>query len=60
MPTGGVDLTTAEGFLAAGACCLGVGSALVESKAISSNDFARIRDLASQYTGLVRRFRGSR
>ena len=25
MPTGGVDLTTAEAFLRAGACCLGVG-----------------------------------
>ena len=25
MPTGGVDLTTAESFLKAGACCLGVG-----------------------------------
>jgi len=59
MPTGGVDLTTAESFLKAGACCLGVGSALVDPKAISSNDFARIRDLASQYAGLVRRFRGS-
>jgi len=59
MPTGGVDLTTAESFLKAGACCLGVGSALVDPKAISSNDFARIRDLASQYAGLVRRFRDS-
>ena len=27
MPTGGVNLTTAENFLEAGACCLGVGSA---------------------------------
>lgn len=58
MPTGGVDLTTAERFLAAGACCLGVGSALVDPKAILSNDFARIRDLASQCAGIVRRFRG--
>ncbi len=59
MPTGGVDLTTAESFLAAGACCLGVGSALVDPKAIQSNDFARIRDLASQYASIVRQFRGS-
>jgi 2-dehydro-3-deoxyphosphogluconate aldolase/(4S)-4-hydroxy-2-oxoglutarate aldolase len=59
MPTGGVDLTTAERFLAAGACCLGVGSALVDPKAMLSNDFARIRDLASQYAGIVRRFRGA-
>src|SRR3954468_5609918 len=36
MPTGGVDLSTAEAFLKAGACCLGVGSSLVESKAVAS------------------------
>jgi 2-dehydro-3-deoxyphosphogluconate aldolase/(4S)-4-hydroxy-2-oxoglutarate aldolase len=59
MPTGGVDLTTAEKFLAAGACCLGVGSALVDPKAVLSNDFVRIRELASQYAAIVRRFRGS-
>jgi 2-dehydro-3-deoxyphosphogluconate aldolase/(4S)-4-hydroxy-2-oxoglutarate aldolase len=59
MPTGGVDLTTAEKFLGAGACCLGVGSALVDPKAIVSNDFARIRDLAFQYASIIRNFRGS-
>src|SRR5277367_6390642 len=32
MPTGGVDLTTAASFLKAGACCLGVGSHLVDPK----------------------------
>jgi 2-dehydro-3-deoxyphosphogluconate aldolase/(4S)-4-hydroxy-2-oxoglutarate aldolase len=57
MPTGGVDLTTAEGFLAAGACCLGVGGALVDSKAIATGDFARIRDLAAQYVAIVHRAR---
>ena len=57
MPTGGVDLKTAEAFLKAGACCLGVGGSLVESKAIAAGDFARIRDLASQYAAIVRRFR---
>jgi 2-dehydro-3-deoxyphosphogluconate aldolase / (4S)-4-hydroxy-2-oxoglutarate aldolase len=58
MPTGGVDLTTAEAFLKAGACCLGVGGALVEPKAVAAGDFDRIRDLAAQYAGIVRRFRG--
>jgi 2-dehydro-3-deoxyphosphogluconate aldolase/(4S)-4-hydroxy-2-oxoglutarate aldolase len=58
MPTGGVDLTTAESFLKAGACCLGVGSALVDPKAIAAQDFGKIRDLASQYVAIVRRFRG--
>ncbi|SIO66489.1 2-dehydro-3-deoxyphosphogluconate aldolase / (4S)-4-hydroxy-2-oxoglutarate aldolase [Singulisphaera sp. GP187] len=58
MPTGGVDLTTAEAFLKAGACCLGVGSSLVDPKTVASGDFSRIRELASQYAAIVRRFRG--
>ena len=58
MPTGGVDLNTAEAFLKAGACCLGVGGSLVDPKAVAEGDFARLRDLASQYAALVRRFRG--
>ncbi len=57
MPTGGVDLNTAESFLQAGACCLGVGSALVDPKAIAGGDFTRIRDLAAQFATIVRRFR---
>ncbi len=57
MPTGGVDLTTAEAFLKAGACCLGVGGSLVEPKAVASGDFARLSDLAAQYAAVVRNFR---
>lgn len=59
MPTGGVDLTTAESFLKAGACCLGVGSSLVEPKAIAAGDFGRITTLASQYVEIVRKFRSA-
>jgi 2-dehydro-3-deoxyphosphogluconate aldolase / (4S)-4-hydroxy-2-oxoglutarate aldolase len=59
MPTGGVDLSTAENFLRAGACCLGVGSALVDPKAIAAGDFGRIRELAAQYVAIVGRFRSS-
>ena len=58
MPTGGVDLTTAESFLRAGACCLGVGSSLVEPRAVAAGDFDRIRSLAAQYVELVRLVRG--
>ena len=57
MPTGGVDLSTAEAFLKAGACCLGVGSSLVEPKAIAAGDFGRLRDLAAQFSTVVRKFR---
>jgi 2-dehydro-3-deoxyphosphogluconate aldolase/(4S)-4-hydroxy-2-oxoglutarate aldolase len=59
MPTGGVDLDTAEPFLRAGACCLGVGSQLVDPKAVAAGDFDRIRDLAAKYVAIVRRCRGS-
>lgn len=58
MPTGGVDLSTAEAFLKAGACCLGIGSALVEPKAVAAGDFERLRSLAAQYAALVARVRG--
>src|SRR5213592_4282665 len=40
MPTGGVDLNTAADFLKAGACCLGIGSQLVEPEAVAKRDFA--------------------
>src|SRR6266852_7001567 len=57
MPTGGVDLNTAADFLKAGACCLGVGSQLVEPKAVAERNFDRIRDLARQYVNIVTEFR---
>lgn len=57
MPTGGVDLTTAANFLQAGACCLGVGSQLVEPKAVAEGNFGRIRDLAAEYVEVVTRTR---
>jgi len=57
MPTGGVDLTTAAEFLKAGAVCLGVGSQLVEPKAVAAGDFARITQLAKQYVEIVKKER---
>ena len=57
MPTGGVDLTTAADFLKAGACCLGVGSQLVDPKLVAARAFDRLRDLATQYVEVVRRAR---
>src|SRR6202795_724196 len=53
MPTGGVDLTTAPAFLKAGACCLGVGSQLVDPKLVAARQFDRIRELAQQYVAVV-------
>src|ERR671930_281712 len=57
MPTGGVDLSTAADFLRAGACCLGVGSQLVEPRAVAERNFDRIRELARQYVAIVKQAR---
>ena len=58
MPTGGVDLATAAEFLSAGAVCLGVGSQLVDPKAVAAGDFAKITKLAQQYIEIVKQYRG--
>ncbi len=58
MPTGGVDLNTAGEFLRAGACCLGVGSQMVDPKAVAREDYEFLRGLAWQYTQAVRLARG--
>lgn len=60
MPTGGVDLNTAAEFLKAGACCLGIGSQLVEPRAIADRNFDRIRELARQYRQIVTQTQRSR
>lgn len=57
MPTGGVDLSTIGDFVRAGAVALGVGSQLVEPKAIAAGNFERIRELAGQFVAGVRRAR---
>ena len=46
MPTGGVNLDTAADFLKAGACALGIGGSLVESKALTDRNLQRIETLA--------------
>jgi 2-dehydro-3-deoxyphosphogluconate aldolase/(4S)-4-hydroxy-2-oxoglutarate aldolase len=57
MPTGGVDLNTAADFLKAGACCLGIGSQLVDPKLVAARAFDQLRDLAAKYVEVVRRAR---
>lgn len=56
MPTGGVNLKTAEAFLRAGAACLGLGSALVDKDAVAAGDMKRITLLAEQYVQIIRAF----
>ena len=60
MPTGGVNLDTAEEFLKCGACALGIGGSLIEPKAVASGDFKRIESLARQYVEIVKRFHAGR
>jgi len=59
IPTGGVTLETAADFIKAGACALGIGSSLVEPKAVATRDFARIESLARQYVQIVKETRAS-
>ena len=59
MPTGGVDLNTAGEYLRAGAVCLGVGSQMVDPKAVAREDYEYLRGLAWQYTQAVRLARGT-
>ncbi|MBE3131615.1 MAG: 2-dehydro-3-deoxyphosphogluconate aldolase, partial [Acidobacteria bacterium] len=55
MPTGGVTLENAREFLAAGACCVGIGTALLDRKTIDADDW---KGLASRARRLVESLRG--
>lgn len=43
MPTGGVSLTNAGEWISAGACAVGVGSALLDRESIRNKNFDQIR-----------------
>jgi 2-dehydro-3-deoxyphosphogluconate aldolase/(4S)-4-hydroxy-2-oxoglutarate aldolase len=58
MPTGGVNLETLESFVKAGACAVGLGTALVEKEALETKNLKRIKDLAGQYVTLMKKARG--
>ncbi len=42
MPTGGVSLTNAGDWIKAGACAVGIGSALLDKKAIEEEDYNKL------------------
>src|SRR5208337_4882198 len=54
VPTGGVSLSTAAEFLAAGAFALGVGADLVNPQAIAAGTPEIITENARQYVEIVR------
>jgi 2-dehydro-3-deoxyphosphogluconate aldolase/(4S)-4-hydroxy-2-oxoglutarate aldolase len=59
MPTGGVTLETAAAFLRSGAYALGVGSSLVDPKAVAAGQLEPIEKLARQFVDIVRATRAS-
>jgi 2-dehydro-3-deoxyphosphogluconate aldolase/(4S)-4-hydroxy-2-oxoglutarate aldolase len=53
MPTGGVSLENAGEWIKAGAVAIGVGTALVDGKAVASGDFAAITARAEAFVAAV-------
>jgi 2-dehydro-3-deoxyphosphogluconate aldolase/(4S)-4-hydroxy-2-oxoglutarate aldolase len=54
MPTGGVTLDNAGEWLKAGAVAVGVGSALLDAKAVAAGDYATLRANAERIVASVR------
>jgi len=59
IPTGGVSLKTAQDFIKAGASALGVGTDLVDVKAIREGNPQVVTDRAKEFIELVRGARAS-
>lgn len=57
IPTGGVSLKTAQDFIKAGASALGVGTDLVDVKAIREGNPGVVTERAAQFVELVREAR---
>ena len=58
MPTGGVTVDNAGDWIKAGAVAVGVGSALLDAKAIAAGDYAVLRMNAERIVANVRAARG--
>jgi 2-dehydro-3-deoxyphosphogluconate aldolase/(4S)-4-hydroxy-2-oxoglutarate aldolase len=58
IPSGGVDLSTAAGFLDAGAAALGVGKELVLPIAVEKRNPVPITQAARQYVAILKQRRG--
>ncbi len=59
IPTGGVSLATARGFVAAGAYALGVGADLADLTAIRAGEPPKVTEAATAYISAVRDARRS-
>ncbi|MBN2281088.1 MAG: bifunctional 4-hydroxy-2-oxoglutarate aldolase/2-dehydro-3-deoxy-phosphogluconate aldolase [Candidatus Marinimicrobia bacterium] len=56
-PTGGVSLENTAAFIKSGACCVGVGSALLDKKMIDGNDWEGLAKLAAMFRAEVEKGR---
>jgi len=54
IPTGGVNLSTAAQFLAAGAAALGIGGELISAAAMKEGNYQTITDSARQYVEIIK------
>ena len=59
MPTGGVNIDTAADFIKAGSFCLGVGSAIVNKKAVADGDYGLITEYTRRLVGVIREARSA-
>jgi 2-dehydro-3-deoxyphosphogluconate aldolase/(4S)-4-hydroxy-2-oxoglutarate aldolase len=59
MPTGGVSIDNVGEWLTAGAVAVGVGSALLDSKAIAAGQYGVVADNARRMIANVRAARGA-
>jgi 2-dehydro-3-deoxyphosphogluconate aldolase/(4S)-4-hydroxy-2-oxoglutarate aldolase len=60
VPTGGVNLSTASEYLAAGAFALGVGADLVDLEALRRNETSKIAEMARALLATVQAARANR
>jgi 2-dehydro-3-deoxyphosphogluconate aldolase/(4S)-4-hydroxy-2-oxoglutarate aldolase len=59
IPTGGVNVSTAKDFLAAGAFALGVGADLVDESACFEERLHEVTATATRYAAIVREYRAA-
>ena len=54
MPTGGVTLDNAREFIRSGACCVAIGTALIDREAIASEDWSGLTSRAKDLVESLR------
>ena len=56
-PTGGVNLDNAADFIKAGACCVAIGTALLDKKAIAEGNYSLLTDNANKLISSIQQAR---